>query len=232
MFCQQYRQKLEAWVLSEIRKSTADLEIEQREMETEKLERQQRKLLEAHYTNAIPIELFKEEQRKLADAIRAIDKRIAIQLDNSGLLETKLSETLALLEDCGTLYANAPDHIKRVFNQAFFEKIYVYDDRNDGISIAPAFTESYALLFGGKPAETETQGSKLDSFIPEQMAAPKGFMRWREAIHSLKTLLQNQNHALSKFFKHGFSKNILSNHVCSETIQQFNQALCVVLFFC
>jgi len=36
------------------------------------------------YADAIPIELFKEEQRKLAEAIRAIDQRIQLQGEQSG----------------------------------------------------------------------------------------------------------------------------------------------------
>ena len=72
----------------------AGLEAERREMETEKdkMSRQQRKLLEAHYSDSIPLDLFKEEQRRLADAIRAIDQRIQMQTEHSDTLARQTHE--------------------------------------------------------------------------------------------------------------------------------------------
>ncbi|HCC35920.1 MAG TPA: hypothetical protein DEQ02_10000 [Ruminococcaceae bacterium] len=199
-FKPEFRKKLENWLLTEIRKTTAGFEAERREMELEKdkMSRQQRKLLEVHYADAIPLELFKEEQRKLAESICAIDQRIQMQCDQSGEIETKLSETLELLEDCGQLYITAPDYIKRAFNQGLFEKIYV-DNGESGVTLTPIFNESYALILGQKPSEPELHPKKPVSSI---------FSHWAESIRSLKAFLQNQNHA-SNFFGHGFNKNIL-----------------------
>ena len=180
-FTPKFRQKLEGWLLAEIRKAAESFAAERRglELEKDKLSRQQRKLLEAHYADAIPMDLFKEEQRKLADAISAIDRRVEVREGHFTALESKLGEYLELLENCGILYSSAPDNVKRTCNQAFFEKIYVHDN-GGGIRVTPEFTPAYALIFGGQP----------------------------ERIDDLKSFLKNQNHA-SHFFGHGFSNDLL-----------------------
>ena len=199
-FTPELRQKLEEWLLKEIRMTAESFATERRglELEKDKLSRQQRKLLEAHYADAIPIELFKEEQRKIADAISAINKRIQIQGEHSTALETKLSETLELLENCGTLYASAPENIKRTFNQALFKKIHVHNN-DDGISVAPEFTSTYALILGGQ---------SVSAGMPSEKPLKTGFARFVDAIYNLKSFLKNKNHD-PNFFGHGFSKGIL-----------------------
>jgi hypothetical protein len=63
-FTLEQRQKLESWALAEIQKASADIAAERREMEIEKdkLERKQKKLLEAYYADSLPLKLIKNEQ--------------------------------------------------------------------------------------------------------------------------------------------------------------------------
>ena len=94
-FSPEFRAKLDTWLLGQIKEATKNFAIERRELEIEKekLGRKQRKLLEAHYADAIPLELFKEEQRVLKNAIFAIDERIKLQGEHSNELETQLHKT-------------------------------------------------------------------------------------------------------------------------------------------
>ena len=199
------RKDLEKRLLAEIRKTTDGFKAERREMEKEKekLQRKQKKLLEAHYDDAIPPDLFKEEQHKLSGAISSIDQRIQLQMENCAEAEERLSTALVLLEDCGKLYAKAPEHIKKAFNIVFFEKIYVHN-KGDGVTIAPIFTEAYGLLFG------QPSGADTATDAQQEQGAGNGSQLDAGAVPLVPfTPLQYQNHAQSHFFRHGFSKDIL-----------------------
>ena len=170
-FTPEYRAKLERWILDEIHKSTDKMAVERKEMEAkkDKLERKQKKLLEAYYADSLPLNLFKAEQKQLEDALAAIDRRIKLQVENSAEIEERLHLSLDLMEDCGKLYAAASDYIKRAYNQAIFEKIYINRNEND-ITAIPVFAETYALLFnqksekndGAKTAQEKESGSPFN----------------------------------------------------------------------
>ena len=49
---------------------------------------------------------------------------------------------MELIEDCGKTYKSAPDHIKRAYNQAIFEKIFV--GANGGVK--PQYAPPFDLL--------------------------------------------------------------------------------------
>lgn len=90
-------------------------------------QREQERLLQAHYADAIPLELFEKEQ----DRIRA-------ELDLGSRHDERLAATgeaidrmpglaLDVMADCPCAYRNAPDEV-RWLNQAFCERILVYRD--------------------------------------------------------------------------------------------------------
>jgi hypothetical protein len=54
--------------------------------EKDKHERKQRKLLEAHYADAIPLSFFKQEQDQLAAMIIAIDRQLESHDTQYGLI--------------------------------------------------------------------------------------------------------------------------------------------------
>ncbi|MDR1667855.1 MAG: recombinase family protein [Bacteroidales bacterium] len=213
-FTSEYRQHVEDTLLKEIRKTTDDFAAQRRELEKEKekMERQQRKLLEMYYADALPADLFKEEQRKLADGIAAIDSRIQLQTNDCAEVERRLGKVMGALEDCGALYANASEQAKRIYNLAFFEKIYVCLDKN-GITVAPVFTPTYALIFNQQVsyqtiATNAPQGAEMAS-----QGMENGLPRKRQAVSFAALLPHNyQNRNQSHFFGRGFSNNILVGH--------------------
>ena len=148
-FTPELRAKLEDWLQAEIQKSADEFATERQGLEREKvkLEHKQRKLLEAHYADAIPLDLFKEEQGTLADMIAAIDRQLDLHDLLFGKVKEKLSKTLTIMEGCGEAYQSAPEHIKRAYNQALFDKINVITV--DGTcEITPQFAPPYGLIFG------------------------------------------------------------------------------------
>ena len=140
------RKELEAWITSEIDKSAKDFEVERRELELEKdkLERRQKKLLETYYAEAIPLDLFKAEQDTLKAALGSIDNRISAHTTHYEGIKVKLGQALDLIEDCGTLYRIAPEHIRRAFNQALFSKVLI----GGNCEATPEYSAPYNLLFG------------------------------------------------------------------------------------
>ena len=91
----------------------------------QQLEDQRHKLLEAHYAGAIPLDLLKKEQEQLTSSILAIQRELDGYTADAALVEQHLTQALDLLEDCHRLYLAAPDRLKKLLNQVFFERILV-----------------------------------------------------------------------------------------------------------
>ena len=196
-FTPEFRRQLEDWLQAEIQKSADEFGEERQRLEREKvkLERKQRKLLEAHYADAIPLDLFKEEQDTLADRIDAIDRQVELHDILFGEVREKLSKTLEIMEGCGETYQSAPEHIKRAYNQAVFDKIYVMI--GDGTcDITPWFAAPYALIFGQSGEKEE----------PEQAENPASVN-----FHgtSLLSMFLNGETAAHIHYGSGFNKNLV-----------------------
>ena len=103
---------------------------ERTQMETQRVElnAQRQKLLDAHYAGAIPIDLLKSEQQRIATQLNRIE--VELQTADADFEQARLvlSDTLDLTRDCHTAYLQANDSTRRLFNQAFFAKIYIDED--------------------------------------------------------------------------------------------------------
>ena len=106
-------------------KEKYDLEIDGLLGQKRTLEHKSEKLLEAHYNDAIPMELLKAEQEKITKELAAINHEIKQHNITFDQLSESLTNALELLEDVATFYRNGSDIVKRMLNQAIFEKIYI-----------------------------------------------------------------------------------------------------------
>ena len=138
------RQILEALLTEHIDELTqaSQKEIADLEKQQKKLEVKQEKLLEAHYNEAITIDLMKKEQKKITKASADITERLASLNGNTEEIRNKLSTVLDAMENCWQTYIDANDSEKRLLNQAFFEKIDVIP----GGKIKAIYTEPVELL--------------------------------------------------------------------------------------
>ena len=111
-------------------RTDSDSEREQLEATKQTIERRQRKLLEAHYNDAIPIDVLRTEQQRL-DAELAATKR---SLSNLTADLTEADELIGIALDiaqhAGNTYLQAPEHIRRMLNQLLFDKLLVTTDDN------------------------------------------------------------------------------------------------------
>ena len=74
--------------------------------------RKRKKLLEAHYSDAIPLDLLKSEQQKIAKELAAIEHELEMHNMTFEQIRNKLKLTLDIVENCGEAYRNASDTIK------------------------------------------------------------------------------------------------------------------------
>ena len=91
------------------------------------LKAQQAKLLEAHYADAVPLDLFKAEQARLTRELDQISRELAALTADREHLDHRLEEALALLEHCHRLYThpNTPPSLKKLLNTIFFTDILI-----------------------------------------------------------------------------------------------------------
>lgn len=76
------------------------------------LENKRKKLLEAHYSDAIPLDLMKTEQQKIAKELAAIDHEIDLHNITFEQISANLDMVLDIVENCGEAYRNASDTVK------------------------------------------------------------------------------------------------------------------------
>ena len=156
--------------------------------EKDKLERQRKKLLEAHYNDAIPLDLMKSEQQKIAKQLAAIDSEIKAHECAFESISERLSEALELVEDCGRTYRMASDHIKRMMNQAIFSNLWVEKDGRITAEFAPIF-------------QMLTQPAKDVTALYKQQK-----IRGAETLTDFLSVISNR---IQKFFGYGWSNDLL-----------------------
>jgi site-specific DNA recombinase len=122
--------RLRACLDEELSKLAADSERERaiQERRLRKLAGERKKLLDAHYADAIPLDLLKSEQTRIAAEVAAIEGRqVAIDGDFAKA-KANLERALTRAGDCEAAYREASDRLRRQFNLAFFKRLLLGDD--------------------------------------------------------------------------------------------------------
>lgn len=119
-------------------------EIVRQQRRLDKFRDERRKLLNAHYADAITVDLLREEQTRITEeetqAQRILDS-CTLRFDE---IERNLDQALTLAADCLEAYARATDEIRRAFNQSFFDKIWVGEDGVEGADLKLPFAHLLA----------------------------------------------------------------------------------------
>lgn len=82
----------------------------------QKLEHQQEKLLQAHYENAIPVELLRKEQQRITHSLTAANHRIQALEQDLGDKQELIGQALDIAQHMASAYHHAPNHIRRMLN--------------------------------------------------------------------------------------------------------------------
>ena len=190
------RDSIEELVLVDFDQLREASEGDRTQMEAVRIElgAQRQKLLDAHYAGAIPIDLLKSEQDRIATQLGRIQEQLTAADADFEQARSVLADTLDLTRDCHGAYLQANDHTRRLFNQAFFAKIYIdEDDETRERSVRVDYNQPFDHLLsrlvparvhheleakktalpvtpeGGSEAETggtaEVQGSHTDTLV-------------------------------------------------------------------
>lgn len=169
-------------LLAELRTFTKDTNRQRETLQTQKLEieRKQRKLLEAHYNDAIPIDMLRTEQHSLDSALNNVTRQLEAlntDLDDQARL---IDQAIDLAQHSADAYRRAPDQIRRLLNQALFERIEVTmtdeDDHRVQAIVAVPFAE---LLGAGSQSRTDVKAFSRNEELP---ASDGGEFPWLQSV--------------------------------------------------
>ncbi len=89
---------------------------------------ERKKLLDAHYADAVPLDLLKSEQERLTREIESAEGRLAEVEGDFRKAETNLQRALIRVGDCMAAYQEASGPLRRQFNLAFFKRLLIDDE--------------------------------------------------------------------------------------------------------
>jgi site-specific DNA recombinase len=152
--------------------TSSETERHQLTVERGRIQDQRRASLQAHYAGALPLDLLKEEQDRLAHQLDLVTARLDALDTTYEEARTHLHECLALAGDCQTVYACGSGTTRRMANHAFFTRIYL--DADDTIRLER--TPSFGLLL-----DPDTQQQALTWADP----------RWQAGKRPTRTLIHH-----------------------------------------
>ena len=138
------RAELETFIRSEL--ATLDernkSERDRQQLRIEQLKAERQKLLQAHYADALPLELMKSEQQRIASDLQNAENLLEQARAEITKVTFAITKALDLVTNCGKTYDEAPSHQRRQMNQSLFSMIFVGDDG----TVDGQYTEEYKLL--------------------------------------------------------------------------------------
>ena len=132
-----------------------------------KLADERSKLLQAFYANAIPLELLKAEQDRLSVAEQAARSELeATEGDLEGWQEV-LRTAIQLAGNCHAAYLKARPSVRRRFNDAVLEAVYMKDRRIGRAEISDVFAPLFSRPSSNKGLKVDPRGFEpLTSWLP------------------------------------------------------------------
>ena len=122
----------------------------------------------AHLDGAIPVDLLKEEQDRIADEMAQAQRQLNATDVDWNTVETNLTLALGLVSDCKQAYRRGGPRVRRRYNQAFWDAIYVDDDGVSYARLAEPFSQVLPGDIKNKVEETKN---------PDQHGTGRGFSK-------------------------------------------------------
>lgn len=161
--------------------ATSKQERNAHKLERDALRNERAKLLQAHYAGAVPLDLLATEQERIARRIAFLDAQI-----NAGDIEYEqakahLDDCLALAGDCHAIYMSIDDSLRRIANQAFFEKLILTEENTVDGQPGPPFNvffdpeaQATAVARQGQTVESGTQTGNVVGLNNDLWVGPAG----------------------------------------------------------
>lgn len=110
--------------------SSSDDERKLLTAQRERLEAERLKLVQAHYADAIPLDLLKSEQDRIRTNLDQITARLDNLTDTYADARTGLDQLTELLVNLGDLYNKCEPAERRMLNRALYTRITIDDDEH------------------------------------------------------------------------------------------------------
>ena len=135
------RLQTEQEILEQITKLRENSGLERQQLVTRqrKALNERAKLLEAHYAEAVPLDLMRSEQARITAELDYVEERLAALELRFDVVERNLQRALAFVSDIHRAYTEAPPHTRRLINQAMFERFLISDDGEITAQLRPPF---------------------------------------------------------------------------------------------
>jgi len=134
------------------------------------------KLLQAFYANAIPLDLLKTEQDRIGPAELAAKAELESAEGDLEGWQDVLRTAIRLAGNCHAAYLKARPSVRRRFNDAVFEAVYIKDRR-----IGQAkFSEVFAPLFS-RPSSNKALKVEVGGIEPPSLGDRPGLLRAQPA---------------------------------------------------
>ena len=161
----------------------AQSELDRLKLQKDKLEREQHKLLQAHYADAIPLHLLKEEQERIGKSLKNINSSIKAYQMEYTKTTTNINSVFELLDDCGTTYRLAGDFERRCFNQAIFKMIRVHED----LTLDVEYTEPFETLLSPSVFALKSEFEKYFQSTKEEQPDSTAPLSLMQLLSIIKT---------------------------------------------
>lgn len=140
------------------------------------------KLLQTHYAGAVPLELLKTEQERVAERRAFPEAHIEAGTLDYEQTQARVKDRLVLAGDCSAIYMSIDDSLRRTANQAFFDKLYITEaDAIDGEAGEPFDTlfnpevQATALARQTAGGNGTDQAANVAGLNKDQLVPPPGF---------------------------------------------------------
>ncbi|MCU1387843.1 MAG: recombinase family protein [Ilumatobacteraceae bacterium] len=114
-------------------------ELTQQSQRLETLERQERKLLEAHYAEAVSLPLLQSEQRRIGKERASATRLLAVTQLQYEDIESEVESLIAEIGNGHRLYLEASSTQRRTMNRSVFERIWITKDGVVAANLSPGF---------------------------------------------------------------------------------------------
>ena len=116
------------------------------------------KLLQAFYANAIPLDLLKSEQDRIGIAEHAAkDELQATEGDLEGWQDV-LRTAIRLAGNCHAAYLKARPFVRRRFNDAVLEAVYIRDRKIGNVEFCQVFAPLFSRPSSNKRLKVDPRG--------------------------------------------------------------------------
>ena len=137
-----------------------------------KLAEERGKLLQAFYANAIPLDLLKAEQDRIGAAEQAVKAELETTEGDLDGWQDILRTAIRLAGNCRAAYLKARPSVRRRFNDAVLEAVYIRDRKIGRAN----FSEVFAPLFS-RPSSNKRLKVEVGGFEPPSPGDLSGLLR-------------------------------------------------------